>query len=373
LACALVLLTGAGLMAKSFWRMNQGAPGFDPEHTLLLKISLSGPDYRDMPQQLAYFQRVLERVEAAPGTSAAGIAYSPVRGFIQVEGPSAMPPGQPPQAVYYSTSAGYFNAIGMRLVSGRPLTDRESSEVAVVNEAFARRVFGNADPVGRRIRIPRQQPPPIATIVGVVSDLKYSRLDVEPGPEVYFPYSQSPFLRAHDVVARVSGNIPAVLAELRKRIGVIDPTQPVYDAKTLEEALAESIAPRRFNLLLLAVFATAALILASIGIYGVMSYTVTQRTREIGLRIALGARRDAVVRMVVLQGMAVAVSGILAGLASARALTRLMAALLYDVKATDAPTYAAVTGVLAVAALVACSAPALRAARVDPIVALRYE
>jgi predicted permease len=373
LAVALLLLIGAGLMAKSFWHMNERPSGFDPEHTLVLKVSLSGPSYRAMPQQLAYFEEALRRLAAAPGVQTAGLAYSPVRGFAQVEGASPLPPGQAPQAIYYSTSADYFHAIGMRLLAGRWMADNEPTEVVLINEAFARRVFGNADPIGKRIRVPRQSPPPQATIVGVVSDLKYSRLDAEPGPEVYFPYRQSPFLRAHNVIVRVAGDPVSTAAVVRKLIGAIDRTQPVYDVQTLDQALAESIAPRRFNFLLLTVFAVTALLLAIVGVYGVMSYAVTQRTHEIGVRMALGARRGEVIGMVVRQGMMVTAAGVLIGTAAALGLTRPMASLLYDVKPTDGYTFAVVSGLLTAAAFAACCVPAFRAARVDPILALRYE
>ena len=263
--------------------------------------------------------------------------------------------------------------MGMRLLKGRWITDAESTEVVLVNETFARVVFGAGDPIGRRIRIPRQQPAPAAAIIGVVADLKTTKLDADPGPEVYIPYRQSPFVRMHDVVVKIAGNPLTIASALRELVSAIDRTQPVYHVETLEQALADSISPRRFNLFLLGVFAVVAVVLGAVGIYGVMSYMVTQRTHEIGVRMALGAQQGEVLRMVVRQGMLVAGTGILSGVAAALALTRLMGSLLYDVTATDPSTFVAVCLTLGAAALVACCAPAVKAARVDPIVALRYE
>jgi len=373
LALALVLLVGAGLMLKSFWRMNARPAGFDPESILVMRISLSGPNYRAMPQQLAYIEQALQRLEAAPGVRAAGIAKSTVRGVVGVEGAPPYPPGQGPQTTYHTRSAGYFRAMGVRLLKGRWMTDAESTEVVLVNETFARVVFGADDPIGRRIRIPRQQPAPAAAIVGVVSDLKATKLDADAEPEVYIPYRQSNFVRMEDVVVKTAGNPVGMASALRELVSAIDRTQPVYHVETLEQALADSISPRRFNLFLLGVFAAVAVVLGAVGIYGVMSYMVTQRTHEIGVRMALGARQGEVLRMVVRQGMLVAAVGILCGAAAALALTRLMGSLLYEVTATDPSTFVAVCLALGAAALAACCAPAVKAARVDPIVALRYE
>jgi putative ABC transport system permease protein len=234
-----------------------------------------------------------------------------------------------------------------------------------VNESFARRVAREDNPIGKRVFR--------GTIVGVVSDLRVSKLDADPEPEVYVPYRNAPYLRDFDVVIRTVGNPAAVATDLRKLISNIDPAQPVYDMRTLDRTLADSIAPRRLNMLLLGIFAVVALILASVGIYGVIAYAVTQRTQEIGVRMALGAREGEVVRMVVRQGMLVATAGVVVGLAAAVALTRLMGGLLYEVKPTDPETLAVVCAALAGAALLACWIPARRAAQVDPVVALRYE
>ena len=373
LALALVLLIGAGLMLKSFWRMNARPAGFQPESILVMRVTLSGPNYRAMPQQLAYIEQELQRLEAAPGVQAAGIGMPLFQGVVAVVGAPPYPPGQGPRTFYHTRSAGYFRATGMPLLKGRWITDAGTTGVVLVNETFARIVFGDGDPIGKNIRIPRQQPDPIAAIVGVVADLKTTKLDADPGPEVYIPYRQSPFVRMHDVVVKIAGNPLAIAPSLRELVSKIDRTQPVYQVQTLEQALADSISPRRFNLFLLGVFAVVAVVLGAVGIYGVMSYMVSQRTHEIGVRMALGARQGEVLRMVVRQGMYVAAAGILSGVAASLVLTRLMGSLLYEVTATDPSTFVVVCLALGVAALAACCVPAVKAARVDPIVALRYE
>jgi putative ABC transport system permease protein len=373
IAIALVLTTGAGLMLKSLWRMSARPPGFNPERILTMKVSLTGPAYRDRQQQVAYFEELLDRLGRAPGAVAAGTIYSPVRGMIQYEGAPPASRDKVPGGIFYSTSPGYFRAMGIRLLAGRWLTVNEPSDVAMVNESFRRQLFGGANPLGKHVEIPGLQRPAKAEIVGVVSDVKYSKLDAQPGPEVYFPYRHSFFNRAANVVVLASGDPLALAPSVRKLIADIDPSQPLFDLQTLDAALADSIAPRRFNLMLLGTFAATALLLAVIGIYGAMSYAVTQRTHEIGVRMALGARHGEVMRMVVRQAMVMALAGIAAGTVAALGLTRLMATLLFDLKPNDPTTFAAVGVTLAATSLLASWAPALKAARVDPLVALRYE
>lgn len=374
IAIALVLTTGAGLMLKSLWLMNARPPGFNPERILTMKVSLTGPAYRDRQQQLAYFEELINRLGRAPGAVAAGTVFSPARGVIQYEGAPPITRDRVPGGIFYSTSPGYFRVMGIRLLAGRWMTANEPSDVALVNESFRRELFGGANPLGKHVQIPSlKQPPPEAEIIGVVSDVKYSKLDAEPGPEVYFPYRQSFFNGAADVVVLAAGDPLALAPSVRKLISGIDPSQPVFDLQTLDAALADSIAPRCFNLMLLGTFAGAALLLAVIGIYGAMSYAVTQRTHEIGIRMALGARHGEVVRLVVQQGFAVALTGIVTGIAGALGLTRLMATLLFEVKPNDQLTFAVVAIALSATALLAALVPALKAARVDPLVALRYE
>jgi putative ABC transport system permease protein len=373
-ALAVVLLTGAGLLLRSFWRLNERPAGFTPERTVSMRVALG---------RAAAAEEVLTRVSAVPGVDACGLSNSRMRGFVEAEG-IRFPANQAPQAAFHTVSAGYFGAIGMRLVEGRWLADSESAPAVMVNESFVRVVFGGANPIGRRIRTgsggmnvnqggaatPRET---MAAIVGVVADLRYTKLDEEPGAEVYIPYRQANALREVDVVLRASRSPLTVAAAARRTVAAIDPSRPVYDVQTLEQALADSIAPRRFNLLLLGIFAGAALLLAVVGVYGVMSYSVTQRTREVGVRMALGAGRRTVVRMIVWQGLAVSGAGMAVGVAAALGLTRLIRGMLYEVEPADPWTFAGVCAVLALAVWAACWLPARRAAGVDPMVALRCE
>jgi putative ABC transport system permease protein len=368
LALALVLLTGAGLMVKSFAQMYAHPASFEPEKIGIMQVWLSGPAYRDRTAYLGYAQRMLERLGGFPGVQAAAVTSSFGSQEIHVEG-ITFPPGQAPQMHIRNASAGYAQVVGLRLMRGRWTADDEPSRAVMVNRALVRRVFGSSDPLGHQIRDMGK----LYLIVGVVDDLKVSRLDAEPEPELLVPYKQAEIFRRMDVLVKTAGTPAAILPEVRQAVHRLDPSQPPYGITTLEGALAESIAPRRFNLLLLGTFAVSAMLLALIGIYGVMSYAVTQRTHEIGVRVALGARRGAIVRMVVRQGMTVALMGIAAGVVAALGLTRLMATMLFDVRPDDPLTFAVVAATLAAAALAACWLPAVRASRVDPLVALRYE
>jgi putative ABC transport system permease protein len=260
-------------------------------------------------------------------------------------------------------------------VAGRWITDAEPAPAVVINETAARRAFPGEDSLGKRLILPTSsspQPSPVP-IVGIVADLKYTRLDARPEAEIYMPYAYARTLTAFSVVVRANGDPAALTPTIRKAVAGIDRTLPVFGVMTLEQALTDSIAPRRFNLALLGVFAASALLLALIGIYGVIAYGVAQRTHEIGVRMALGAQRSEVVGMIVRQGMAMALLGIALGVAAALALTRVLANLLYEVAPTDPATFVSVAGLLAIAALAACSLPALKAALVDPIIALRCE
>jgi putative ABC transport system permease protein len=370
LALALVLLIGAGLMAKSFARMNAHPARFEPEKIALLKVWLSGPAYRERAPAIAYTRQLLERLAPLPGVQAAAVTGGAGSGGVDIEGPPRFSPGQAPQVAFRTMSANYPAVVGIPLLKGRWTTDDEPVSAVLVNETFVRRVFGTEEPLGHRIRIHGAEP---AVIVGVVGDLKVSRLDADPDPEVLVPYKQTPLFRRLDILVKASTTPAAIILEARKVVHRLDPTQPAYGVTTLEGALAESVAPRRFNLLLLGSFAATAVLLALIGIYGLMSYAVTHRTHEIGVRMALGARRGEIVRMVVGQGMTLAGTGIAAGVAAALGLTRLMETMLFDVKPNDPWTFATVAIGLGVTALAASVVPALKAARVDPITALRYE
>jgi putative ABC transport system permease protein len=367
LALAIVLAIGAGLMLKSFWRMHAYPSGFAPESILTMQVRPAGPQYREEPAQQAYIRELLRRVESAPGVEAAGVSTWSL--FEGVPFPSDTAPNQQHTIRLNAASTGYLKALGIRLLRGRWLSDTDSSGHAVLlNESMARQAFGAVDPIGRQIATPEP-----ATVAGIVADLKYSQLDADPPAEIYVPYQQGPFFSGVSVAVRTAGDASAIAPAIRKQISGIDPTQPLSKVKTLEQALADSIAPRRFNLFLLETFAAVALLLSLVGIYGVIAYGVAERTREIGVRMAMGAQRHEVVLMVVRDGMAMALAGMAAGLAGAWSLTHLMASLLYDVKANDPATFAAASVGLAVTALLACWIPALKAARVDAVVALRCE
>jgi putative ABC transport system permease protein len=371
LALAMVLLAGAGLMLKSFWRMNARPAGFAPERVLVMRLNLAGPAYAGKPEKERYFRELVRRLASAPSVEAAGIANWV--GFI---GELAFPndPSSKRRVLRFTMgSSGYLRAIGMRLIRGRWLSDNDPANDMLLNESMAREAFGRADPVGRTMSL-FTAPAPKSVVVGVVSDLKYSQLDQPAQPEIYTGLQQFvQFMSGGTIAVRTTGDPLTLAPAIRKLISGIDPSQPVYNMQTLEQFLADSIAPRRFNLFLLGSFAAAALLLAIVGIYGAIAYSVVQRTREMGVRLALGAERGRVILMVVREGMGVALAGIGAGLAAAFGLAPLMANLLYDVRPTDPWALSAVAAVLALIALAACFAPALKAASIDPVVALRYE
>jgi predicted permease len=360
LALAMVLLAGAGLMLKSFWKMYANPAGFAPENTLVLKVSLSGAQYADRPGQVAYIQELLRRIGSLPGVEASGIAN--IEGYLLQSKDSSVP-NIVDSFQESLVSPGYFQAIGMRLLKGRWLRASDPPDATIINETMARRVFGNRDPLGRRIdKLGRK-----VLVVGVVRNLKYSKRDEEPGPELFRAYSPNLWGGATTlmVAVRVRGDPLGIAFTVRGRISRIDPAQPVYDIESLEQLLADSVASRRLNLFLLGTFAAAALLMALVGVYGVIAYSVTQRTREIGIRMALGAQRSEVVRMMIAQGMGMALAGIAAGLGAALGLTRFMA--------DDPPTFAVIALMLAVTVLLASWGPALKAALLDPLAALRYE
>jgi putative ABC transport system permease protein len=368
LAMAIVLLTGAGLMLKSYSRMNAHPAGFDPAEVISMKIRLAGARYRAKPDQIAYMRKVLERLEQAPGLKSAGLSRWLLFGGVPAF-PSDTNPSRQHVVRINAASGGYLQAMGMSLRKGRWLTATDTaSDAALLNESMAREVFGTADPVGRRFTAAGP-----LTVVGVVSDVKYSKLDAAAVPEIFIPLERAPMLMGAELAARASASPAAIIPALRELISDIDPDQAIYDVKTLDDALAQSIAPRRFNLFLLDGFALSALLLAIVGIYGVMSYSVAERTREIGVRMALGARRTQVASLVLRDAILPVIAGILAGLVATWSLTRIMATLLYDVKPADPPTFAAVAALLSLTAIAACIGPAWKAASIDPTVTLRYE
>jgi len=371
-ALTLVLTVGAGLLVRSFLRLQQVDIGFNPQNLLTAQINLPLEQYRDGSQWASFFNRLIERVEALPGVQSAAVTqYLPVSGVegsvgFQIEGrPSEQ--DQWPSAGIRRVSHGYFRTLGIPLTRGRDFTGQDEQEhrAIIINDAMARRFWPGAEPTGQRINLFGS----VREIVGVVKDVRYSSVDKVADPAIYEPES---LWFAH-LVVRASAEPLGQLAAVRAQVQALDRNLPLAEIATLEQLRANSMAGRRFNTLLLGVFSAAALLLAMAGVYGVLSYTVTQNTREIGIRMALGARGGDVLKLVIGQGLALTAAGVAVGLLVAIAMTRLMAGLLYEVGAADPLTFAGVALFLFGAAAVACYLPARRATKVDPLVALRQE
>ena len=379
IALSLVLLIGAGLMVKSFLRLQQENPGFNPDRVLAVNVSLPSSRYPEERQQGAFFQEALDHLRSLPGvTSAAATTGLPLT--LDINGSDFRIEGRPePEAgkeMIINTRAvspDYFKTLGIDLTKGRDFSNRDSSDApatAIINTDLARLYFPGEDPLGKRITFDDGES--WMSIVGVIGDVKQLGLDSNAKPEVYFPYLQVASSEM-SVVVRTTADPLNLTAAVKSEIQKIDKDLPVGNGETMQQLLAMSISGRRFNMLLLTVFAVVALALAVVGIYGVMSYAVTQRTQEIGIRMALGARAIDVLKLVVKNGMSLALIGVAIGLAGAFALTRLLASLLFQVTPTDRTTFAGVAVSLIAVALLACYIPARRATKVDPLVALRNE
>ena len=380
IALSLVLLIGAGLMIKSFAALQKVNVGFNPDNLVTMEISLTGSRYRDRAQISSFYQQLLQRVEAIPGVESAGINISLPPALLTVSDDFAIE-GQPassdqtyPIADLLLISPSYFRTLGIPLLQGREFTDADKSDAAsviIINETLARQFFPGENPIGKRMRQNANSRNPWSEIVGVVADVKYSGIDVPTGPSMYESYLQNP---SSWVYLAVRGATPLRLVPaIRSEVWSLDKDLPVSQVRTMDELIYRSKAEPRFRTMLLSVFGGVALLLAAVGIYGVISYSVTQRTHEIGLRMALGAEARDVLRLVVRQGLMLAGIGIGIGLAGAFALTRLMSKLLFGVSATDLLTFAVISLLLTGVALAASLVPARRAAKVDPMVALRYE
>jgi putative ABC transport system permease protein len=387
-ALSLVLLIGAGLMVRSFIALQRLDPGFRPDHALMVRVSLPIPDRTrvtaaDQERFVSFFARALGRLRQLPGVVAAGACNGvPLAGsrgdrLIDIENDRPRERADRPHAQNRQATPGWFEAVGIPLLRGRAFQERDQAtapRVVVVNQAFARRWFPDGEPIGRRLRLGRLTDDfPWATIVGVVGDVHAYGLDVPPMPEMYWAVAQSPGTPALAVVVRTAGDPLSLAGPVRAAIAEIDPAQPVFDLQTLEQVVGSSLGQRRFTLTLMLVFGLIALVLAAVGIYGVMAYTVAQRTREIGIRVALGARAGTVVGMVLRDGMKLVALGVVLGTASALAVTRVARTLLYGVSAADSLTYVVIAVLLSAVGLAAIVIPALRATRIDPMRALRTE
>jgi len=382
IALTLLLLVGAGLLMKSLLLLQQADLGFNPQNLFTANISVPlNKKYSQDEQRATLYQRIVEEVGKSPDVEAVAASSGPplvsfgLNFAFEVEG-RASAPGDKREAFYSAISPGYFRALGVPVRTGREFTERDgkdTSPVVVINETMARRFFPDADPIGKQLKIKHYMSDFIShEIVGVVRDTKQMNLSDETEIEMYVSHFQQPWLSTALVVRTRSGSANAS-AIVRRAVAAVDKDLPVADVKTMEQLMSESIAQPRFYTLLLGIFAAIAVLIAGVGIYGVMNYTVAQRTHEIGIRRALGAQGADVMRLVVGHGMMLALLGVGVGLAGAFALTRFLASLLYGVSATDGWTFAAVALLLAAVAFVACYIPARRAMKVDPMIALRYE
>jgi putative ABC transport system permease protein len=381
-AIALVLLVGAGLLVQSLRRLQQVSPGFDPSNVLTLTVSL--PEVRYNTQQQADFYRQLrERVTALPGVVSASVVNPlPLSGdrmgvTFETEG-RPLPKSELPVTELRTITPDYFRTMSIPLIKGRDFTERDDKSATgaiIVNEAFAQKYFPQEDPLGKRIKpgISTDDTKPIMReIVGVVGNVKHKSLSAAPDPEAYLPTAQVPF-DSMILVVKTAPDVRSLINAVRGEVRALDKDLPVYNVKLLEDYVAASVAQPRFNTLLLTVFASLALVLTAVGLYGVMSYSVIQRKHEIGLRMALGAQVSDVFKLVVGQGMTLVLIGIGLGLIGAFALTRLLANLLYGVSSIDPTTFIGISLLIAMVAFIACLVPARRATKVDPMVALRYE
>jgi len=378
-ALSIVLLTGAVLLMRSFDRLTRVNPGFSTDGVLAFQLSLPKKSYADDARIIGFFNDLVPRLEAQPGVASAGLVQTlPLRGdyvlTFEVRGRAPVSPSQQPSAAYRVVSAHYFQSLAVPLVKGRVFTPQDqpkSGLVAVVDQAFAQKHFPGADAIGQGIRIGNGVEG-YYEVIGVVGDVRYDGLDATPSPTMYVPFTQDPFSTMW-VVMRTSGQTATLAAPARQVVRGLDPTLPIYSLNPLATIASESIASQRFSMLLLALFAGTALFLSAVGLYGVVAYSVTQRTREIGLRVAIGAEPGDVLRLVVGGGLKLALAGVVIGLGGALALSTFVKSLLFDVVPSDPTSYAVTAGVLLVVAAIACYIPARRATRVDPMVALQAE
>ena len=384
-ALAVVLLAGAGLLIRSFHRLNQVDLGFKSDNLLTMRMVLPMPKYRQPEARRAFYDEVLRRVDEIPGVESVGIntrlplSTSGMKFSFSVEGRTMPNDTSLPFAIYRVVNPDYFNTLKIPLQRGRVFDARDhadSTPVFLVNRRLAEQFWPGEDPTGKRLKVgPPDAPNPWVTIIGVVGDVRQAGLYGEQQAELYAPYTQErrSWMSPRDLIVRTSGDPAAVAGAVRQAVWAVDKDQPVSNIRTMDQVFAATVSRERFQTLLLALFAALALVLACVGLYGVISYAVAQRTREIGVRMALGAQPWDVLRLVLRQGMTLTFAGLVFGIAVALAVTRVMSDLLFGVTATDAVTFVSVGALLVVVAFLACYVPARRATKVDPLIALRYE
>ncbi len=384
MAMAMVLLIGAGLLLRSFAHLLDVKPGFTTENLLTMQIGLPNVAYQEPQKRAAFLQQLETSLRGAPEVASVGFVtrlplmstMNNITSYLAIEG-REVPAGERPEIDFRRASTGYFQTMGIPLLSGRLVTEQDvtnGSRFVLINEAMAKRFWHGEDPVGKRIStmVSSGQQIPWQTIVGVVGNVRHLGLDVEPRPEIYYHTNTSPPF-GPVVVIRTTSDPSRLISIARAKVRELDRDVPISNVNTMEQLVAQSVAQRRFGMFLLGTFALLALLLAGIGIYGVVSYSVTQRTQEIGVRMALGASATDVLKMVLRNGMSLALIGVGLGLVGAFGLTRLMSRLLFEVTPTDVTTFALVSVGLISVALLACYLPARRAMKVDPLEALRYE
>jgi putative ABC transport system permease protein len=382
IALALVLLIAAGLLIKSLWRLRAIDPGFRPENLLTMRIELPEARYKEIPKQIQFRDRALEAVNTIPGAQAAMISELPMtenlmHNFV-IEGRPPLAPGEEPELETRTVAGDYFRTMGIPVLQGRDFTPQDRADsppVGLVNQSFVREYFPNEDPIGSRIAWARANPRRWVTIVGVVGDVKHYGLNLPELPAFYNSYEQQdqPWKRWMYLAVRSDRDNMSLAGQVKAQIWSIDKEIPLTKLRTMTDVMSASLAAQRFNMTLMGIFAAVALVLAAIGIYGVISYSVTQRTHEIGIRMALGAETGDVLRIVLKEGLQLAGVGVAFGVGAAFAVTRLMSSLLFGVSASDPVIFASISIILTGVALGATFVPARRATRVDPMIALRYE
>ncbi len=379
-AMSVLLLVAAGLLVRTYQNLNSTGPGFDPDSVVTLAVSLPAYRYPDANAQRQFFEQSVERVSVVPGVTAAGFlnvlpfsTYDRGTRFV-IDGAPAPEPGREPSAAFRRITPRYFDALRIPVRAGRAFTDadRDSAQrVAIVNDALARRFFEGKDPLGARLTFLGNSTP-LMTIVGIVGDVRHSQISEPPSPELYVPFAQSPTAMMM-LAARTSTRPESAVAAVRSAVQAVDPNQPVFHVKTMAVLVGESLAPRTSAMQMVSLFGAVALLLAGIGIYGVISYVVNQQTREIGVRMALGAQPRDVARHILVRGLVPVATGLTLGLFASVLAMRLMSGLLFGVSPFDPLTYVVVAAILVGVGIMACLVPARRAMRVDPVGALRAE